>query len=118
MQVMPDTGAWVAQQLSLARLSPRHVVRSRAKLGHRHMVFAAFDQLFNGNLVTALAAYNAGQTRVQQWLNEQRWDGHEETIDDIPFSETRTYVRRVLGTLDTYVWLYGGAEQQVSKRME
>ncbi len=48
---------------------------------------------------------------------EERWDGREETIGDIPFGETRTYVRRVLDTMDTYIWLYDDGEQ-VSKTAE
>ena len=75
------------------------------------------SNVFDGNLVAALAAYNAGQSRVQQWLSEERWDGREETIGDIPFGETRTYVRRVLDTMDTYIWLYDDGEQ-VSKTAE
>lgn len=118
MQVMPDTGAWVAQQLHWPDFHPDMLYDPERNLAIGTWYLRHLTNLFNGNLVTALAAYNAGQTRVQQWLNEQRWDGREETMDDIPFSETRLYVRRVLGTLDTYVWLYGGAEQQVSKRME
>ena len=68
--------------------------------------------------MVALAAYNAGQTRVQQWLAEQRWDGREETLADIPFGETRRYVRRVLDTMDTYIWLYDHGREQVSNPAE
>lgn len=118
MQVMPDTGAWVAQQLNWAEFHPDMLYDPERNLAIGTWYLRHLSNLFNGNLVTTLAAYNAGQTRVQQWLDEERWDGREETIENIPFSETRLYVRRVLGTLDTYVWLYDGVGEQVSKSIE
>lgn len=118
MQVMPDTGAWVAHQLNWAEFHPDMLYDPERNLAIGTWYLRHLSNLFNGNLVTTLAAYNAGQTRVQQWLDEERWDGREETIENIPFSETRLYVRRVLGTLDTYVWLYDGVGEQVSKSIE
>lgn len=116
MQVMPDTGAWVAEQLRWPTFHPDMLYEVEPNLAIGTWYLRHLSDLFDGNLVAALAAYNAGQTRVQQWLADDRWDGREETIENIPFGETRTYVRRVLGTMDTYAWLYDGGWQQVSKR--
>lgn len=118
MQIMPDTGAWVAAQLNWPHFHPDMLYEPERNLAIGTWYVRHLSNLFNGNLVAVLAAYNAGQTRVQQWLSESRWDGREETIDDIPFSETRTYVRRVLGTLDTYAWLYDAGGEQVSHSFE
>lgn len=113
MQVMPDTGAWVAQQLNWPDFHPDMLYDPERNLAIGTWYLRHLATVFDGNLVAALAAYNAGLNRVQQWLASETWDGREETIDDIPFSETRTYVRRVLGTLDTYTWLYDGGWEQV-----
>lgn len=118
MQVMPDTGAWVAEQMNWPEFHADMLYDPERNLAIGTWYLRHLSDLFNGNLVVALAAYNAGQTRVQQWLAEERWDGREETINDIPFGETRTYVRRVLGTMDTYIWLYDGGLEQVSKTSE
>jgi soluble lytic murein transglycosylase len=71
---------------------------------------AYFDGListFNGSYVLAIAAYNAGPARVEQWLAEYG-DPRSPNIDaidwveEIPFGETRNYVQRVLENLQIY----------------
>ena len=51
---------------------------------------------FNGNIPEALAAYNAGPSRVSQWLSGQSFRDPEEFVESIPFQETRVYVKGVL----------------------
>ena len=60
-----------------------------------------YHNVFDGNLVNALAAYNAGQGNVNEWLRNPDWveDG---TLVYIPFGETRRYVERVLNALEVY----------------
>jgi len=61
---------------------------------------------FDNNLVFALAAYNAGPHRVRTW--RQRWPGlpMDEFIENIPFQETRLYVKLILRNLLIYESLY------------
>jgi soluble lytic murein transglycosylase len=56
----------------------------------------------------ALASYNAGESRVDRWTEERPGIPQDEFIDDIPFPETQTYVKRILGTAEDYRYLYGG----------
>jgi len=51
---------------------------------------------FHGNLGEALAAYNAGDFRVKEWLARGVPDDVEEFVETIPFGETRIYVKAVL----------------------
>ncbi len=44
----------------------------------------------------ALAAYNAGASRAVRWMNEFGIDDMDEFVEQIPFNETRNYVKRVL----------------------
>jgi soluble lytic murein transglycosylase len=55
----------------------------------------------------ALAGYNAGPHRVKRWLAEAPGLSQDEFIDNIPFPETQTYVKRILGTAEDYRRLYG-----------
>lgn len=107
MQVMPDTGAWAAQQLNVSPYDVDMLYDPETNLHIGTWYLRELHDVFDGNVVAALAAYNAGMTRVRQWLDEGRWDGLEETLDEVPFEETRTYVRRVLTTNDIFDWLYG-----------
>jgi soluble lytic murein transglycosylase len=56
----------------------------------------------------ALAAYNAGPGRVRQWWQARRTNDLEAWIEQIPFDETRQYVKRVLLSWDEYRRVYGG----------
>ncbi len=57
---------------------------------------------YNGNVVLALAAYNAGETNVDRWVANAQAHGHPLTISEIPFPETRLYVQRVLQAQQEY----------------
>jgi soluble lytic murein transglycosylase len=62
--------------------------------------------LYSGNLVLALAAYNAGEAAVGRW--QKRYPGLEpdEFVESISFRETRSYVKLVLRNYRTYLRLY------------
>jgi len=56
----------------------------------------------------ALAAYNAGPTRLRRWWRARRSDDVESFVERIPFDETRRYVKRVILSWDEYRRIYGG----------
>ena len=67
--------------------------------------YAAFEELWHGE--SALAAYNAGETRVAQWTAGQSYREPAEFVESIPFTETREYVQIVTRNADIYrqtVW--------------
>lgn len=55
----------------------------------------------------ALAAYNAGPKNVRQWMSTRRTDDLEAFVEQIPFDETRLYVKRVVLSWDEYRRIYG-----------
>ncbi len=59
-----------------------------------------------GNMDTAIAAYNGGLGNVQAWLADKQYSDDGKTLNDIPFTETRNYVRRVKEAVATYERLY------------
>jgi soluble lytic murein transglycosylase len=54
----------------------------------------------------SLAAYNAGKQPVQRWLERFGFADEVEFVEDIPFAETRTYVKLVLANYERYTSLY------------
>ena len=68
-------------------------------------IFADSIKRFGG-VHFALAAYNAGDSRVLRWQREKPGLPQDEFIDDIPFPETQNYVKRILGTAEDYRYLY------------
>jgi len=76
-------------------------------LGTRYL--AMMIEEFKGNRARALAAYNAGPNQVRRWLGRLGDRTDDEFIEEIPFSETRAYVKRVLGSYYRYRAQYSNA---------
>jgi hypothetical protein len=62
-------------------------------------------RLFDGQVVLAVAAYNAGETRVFSWIQKRGRQPPDHFVEQIPFRETRRYVKRVLGSAFAYAVL-------------
>jgi soluble lytic murein transglycosylase len=62
---------------------------------------------FAGNEAYAVAAYNAGPEAVVKWIENGPPRPIEEFVEEIPFQETRWYVKRVLRSAWEYRALYG-----------
>ena len=62
---------------------------------------------FDGQIPAALAAYNAGPNRVRQWLSTRPSDDIEAFVEQIPFDETRLYVKKVVLSWEEYRRIYG-----------
>lgn len=108
MQLMPDTAAWILQKEASFKDVTVQDAGSSADAGIRlgTWYIKELNRQFDGNLPVMLAAYNAGPNRVRQWLNDQVWDGSEQTVKNIPYGETRHYVQRVLYYYKKYQEVY------------
>jgi soluble lytic murein transglycosylase len=62
---------------------------------------------FGGDTVAAVAAYNAGAGAVQGWVDAAHAEGRQLRVADIPYPETRAYVRSVLEAQKVYRHTYG-----------
>ncbi len=106
MQLVPATARLIGRSLGIRRVSTRSLVDAdtNLRLGTAHL--ADLVEEF-GKVHLALAAYNAGDQRVREWVKERPPMPVEEFIDDIPYPETQSYVRRILGIVVDYRRLYG-----------
>lgn len=106
MQIMPETGAWIAEQKGIENFNPEmlHEPVTNIQLGCWYLNSLSGE--FDGRLPIMLAAYNAGRGKVKQWILEGTWDGSAEQLDRIPFEETRTYTKNVLKNYDAYLAIY------------
>lgn len=114
MQVMPETGAWVAAQLGMDRFHPDLLFDPDVNVLIGAWYFAHLQSRFGGEPVLALAAYNGGQGNVRKWLENSLWDGTVDHVHRIPFAETRAYVRRVMTTYSRYRWAYAGRWEETA----
>lgn len=99
MQLMPDTAEWISEQSGLPD-DNLHNPEENIPLGSWYLEYLIGK--YDGNLVLALAAYNAGRGNVDSWMEERGWPPDYADIDGIPFPETREFVRSVIENRD---WL-------------
>jgi soluble lytic murein transglycosylase len=81
------------------------VPSTNVRLGTKY--FKELLDHFNGHVEYALAAYNAGQDRVEDWLNNGHFRDVPEFVESIPFTETRDYVQAIMRNASVYRRLYG-----------
>ncbi len=91
MQIMPETGRWIAERLEIEGFSPEHLVEPHLNL---KMGTWYLDRLLDRfpRPDDALAAYNAGPSRVDRWLQGV----------EAPYPETLAYVERVERSVPVY----------------
>ena len=107
MQLLPKTGKAVAKQVKLRRYSASllYTPAVNMQLGTRY--FKGMVDKFGGSFEYALAAYNAGSDRVEEWLGQGKYRDPQEFVESIPFTETREYVQAILRNASVYKQLYG-----------
>jgi soluble lytic murein transglycosylase-like protein len=101
MQVLPDTAAALSGDARYRGDGYRLLFEpgTNIALGQRYMELMLGPEHFRGNIILAIAAYNAGPRSVAAWSYR---DDPLSFIEAIPFEETRQYVPKVLANL----WLY------------
>nr|WP_239551075.1 lytic transglycosylase domain-containing protein [Halanaerobacter jeridensis] len=106
MQIMPQTGDWVANNLGYQNFEISDLYDPEINIKCGGWYLARLKEEFDNRLPVVLAAYNGGQGNVGQWLENERWDGKHETLDSIPFAETRGYVEKVMKIYQRYQYIY------------
>ncbi len=104
MQIMPQTAYSLGKQLRMGINDVSEIYNIRMNITVGAYYLNALLKEF-GSLPAALAAYNAGHDRVREWIKEGNYKSYDEFIEDIPYEETRNYVKRVLLTYFTYLSL-------------
>ena len=102
LQLMPAT----AEELAGGTLTAdelREPLRN-AQLGGRYL--AQLLEQWQGNIVLAVASYNAGPGAASQWVTPTLQSDPELWVEQIPYPETRLYTKKVLGNL----WAYLGSD--------
>lgn len=113
MQVMPATARSVAQSEDIQYQGASSLFQVELNI---HLGAAYYSQLvarYEGNRVKALAAYNAGPTRIDRWTDGTR--AVDQWVDSIPYAETREYVQAVLAYAVIYQTLDGRAATLVTE---
>jgi len=116
MQVMPATARWTARKIGLTGFTPDQLADRDMNIsigtGYLKLVLDDFD----GSMALAAAAYNAGPRRPRSWrdgpvLDAAIW------VENVPFAETRDYVKKVLANTTMYAAILTGQPQSLKARL-
>jgi soluble lytic murein transglycosylase len=100
MQIMPETADYIAQKSGGIAFEQGDLATPQVNIAYGSWYLRHLLDKYDGREVLALAAYNAGQGNVDEWL--ARAAGEHLSPTDIPYPETRHYVAKVLDARDDY----------------
>ena len=105
MQLLPQVGKSLARELKIRHFSSDELLvpSTNLQLGTRY--FRKIVDHYDGQVEYALAAYNAGENRVEDW-RKGGFKDKAEFVESIPFTETREYVQAILRNAVFYKLLY------------
>ncbi len=106
MQILPSTGEWIAVKMGEKAFEDDSLFQPKPNIKLGTWYLAYLLEKFDGNFILALTAYNGGPTNVTNWLKKSSED-IDEFIEDIPSSETKRYVKKVMSSYAMYKHIYG-----------
>ncbi len=116
MQVMPATAKWTAKKIGMTDFQPSMINQHDVNItiGTAYLKLALDD--FDGSMALAAAGYNAGPGRPRNWRNGPVLDAAI-WAENVPFTETRDYVKKVLANTTNYAAAITGQPQSLRSRL-
>ncbi|HEX5698072.1 MAG TPA: transglycosylase SLT domain-containing protein, partial [Rhodoferax sp.] len=119
MQVMPATASWTARKMGMTGFRPHQITErdTNIAIGTGYLKLVLDD--FSGSMPMAAAAYNAGPGRPRAWRGQAGAPVLEAAIwaENVPFTETRDYVKKVLANTTIYAAMISGKTQSLKARL-
>lgn len=102
MQLMPETAAWAAKKMGMTDFTTQKLYETDTNIKIGCWYLANLSKEFKGNNLLVIAAYNGGRGNVKGWVKSEQWQGEKDKLEQIPFAETRTYVKTVMDNWEKY----------------
>jgi soluble lytic murein transglycosylase len=119
MQVMPPTARWTAKKIGMTDFKPHQITErdTNIAIGTGYLKLVLDD--FAGSMPMAAAAYNAGPSRPRNWRGQTGGPVLDAAIwaENVPFHETRDYVKKVLANTTLYAAIISGQPQSLKSRL-
>jgi soluble lytic murein transglycosylase len=106
MQLLPSVGKGMAKEMKIKHFTPDQLLVAETNLQMGTRYFRHIVDHYDGQVQYALAAYNAGEDRVNDWRKNGNFADVEEFVESIPFTETRDYVQAIMRNAVIYKLLY------------
>jgi soluble lytic murein transglycosylase len=103
MQLMPETADYIAHKSGGTRFRRADLATPQINIAYGTWYLRYLLDKYKNNTILTLAAYNAGEGKVDEWRSNAAAKGEKFRVaDHIPFQETRDYVHRVLSARKDY----------------
>jgi len=117
MQLLPSTARRTAAVLDRPRPTREALTRPEINVPLGAAFLARLVERFDGQVVLALASYNAGPGAARRWLPDSAMDV-DVWVENIPYNETRVYVQRIMWYSVVFEWLEDGQPEDASSWLE
>ncbi len=114
MQLQPSTAALVARHWRLPRPTMQTLFDPRTAVTLGAAYLRDLLDRYDGQLAPGLAAYNAGPAAVARWLPREPMDA-DIWIENIPYGETRAYVRQIIEHIVAFAWTRGAKPARLAR---
>lgn len=111
MQILPSTANFIADKLNVTTYDLSDP-ETNVAFGCYYLRYL-MNKFKDSRLV--ICAYNAGETRVREWLKDNRYSKDGITLNVIPYKETKNYVDKIEKTFEKYVNLHGKSVDNLKK---
>ncbi len=109
MQIIPDTGRGIAKDMGISDFEVDDLLDYKTNLTFGVYYLSGLLKKYDGEIVYALCGYNAGPGNARKWIDARDPDTDmDEFIENIPYPETRQYIKRILEYYSIYRALYEG----------
>ena len=105
MQLMLETAQEMGEKLEISEITEESLYQPEINIRLGTKYFKTLLEKYN-NYKLAIIAYNAGMGNLDNWIQQGIIDEDGENIDNIPFTETRVYVKKILYNYRIYQELY------------
>lgn len=110
LQLMLPTANDMAKKTGRGKVSPRDLFQPAVNIELGTMFMKVLSESYDGHPALIIGGYNGGRGNIDKWLKARSRMPLDLWVEEIPFAQTREYVKRVTTSYWVYRWLYGSGE--------
>lgn len=116
MQLLPSTALETASKADLVNFQVSQLFSPDINLDLGCYYLSWLLEIFEGNFAISLAGYNGGPTSAKRWYEKNGELDIDEFIEEIPFEQSRNYVKKIIRSYAAYEAVYGREKDQFSRQ--
>ena len=106
MQITPSTGEWIAKIIGVNNFNEDMLFDPETNIMLGSWYIEHLTNYYKGSFELVFAAYNGGRGNVDKWLKDKNLSSDGFTLDIIPFSETKNYLKKLRKNYNIYKMIY------------